>query len=117
MKIISGAIASATLFATAMRSANATCYEMTVSLRTYVFNVTGIAEGNNTFLMGIGYEPSFASGVVIGGIVDFVSSTTPPGPKLLTINWAVLGETCLISSALSANGGPVGTGEAVCGTS
>jgi len=116
MKITSGVIASAMVFA-AVGSANAACYEFTVATATVVFNVTEIAEGKNTFLTGIGYVPSSLSGVAIGGIVDFVSSSTPPGPKLLTINWAVLGETCLISSALSANGGPVGTGEAVCGTS
>jgi len=117
MKITSGVIASAMVFAAATGSANAACYEFTQATLTYVFNVTEITEGKNTFLTGIGYVPSLASGVAIGGIVDFVASSTPPGPKLLTINWAALGiETCLISSALASNGAPVGTGEAFCGT-
>jgi len=115
MKITSGVIASAMVFAAAMGSANAACYEFTVSATTFVFNVTETAEGKNTFLAGIGYVPSAASGVAIGGIVDFVSSTPPPGPKLLTINWAVLGvETCLLSSALASNGAPVGSGLIIC---
>ena len=117
MKITSGVIASAMVFASAMGSANAACYEFTVSTATYVFNVTETAEGKNTLLAGIGYLPSEFSGVAIGGIVEFVSSSTPPGPKLLTINWVALGiETCLVSSAVSATGIPVGTGEVVCGT-
>ena len=117
MKITSGVIASAMVFASATGSANAACYEFTYSGLTYVFNVTETAEGKNTFLAGIGYVPSILSGVAIGGIVDFVSSTPPPGPKLLTINWALAGEeTCLISSAVSATGIPVSTGVIVCGT-
>jgi len=117
MKITSGVIASAMVFASAMGSANAACYEFTLSAFTYVFNVTETAEGKNTFVAGIGYVPSILSGVAIGGIVDLVSSSPPPGPKLLTINWAALGsEICLISSAVSATGIPVGTGELICGT-
>ena len=119
MKIMSGVVASAMFFVTATGSANAACYEVVESTATLVFNVADIAEGKNTLLMGIGYHPGRFSGVAIGGIVDFVSNTPPPGPKLLTINWAPLGEeTCLISSALSANGTPVpGTANFLCGTS
>ena len=117
MKVISGVIASAMVFA-AVGIANAACYEFTLSTETFVFNVTETAEGKNTLLAGIGYVPSEISGIAIGGIVDFVASSPPPGPKLLTINWVLEGvEVCLISSAVSATGIPVSTGVAVCGTS